>query len=560
LVTLAKSKFVRRGPCPACGSSDANAFYDDGHTHCFSCGTTKQNTPQERKPHTLNAPPPNSETRAIVPVPTEFRALEDRQLSKETAELYKFGYYDDGPYIHTYPRFRDGKHVATQFRLRGKKDFRWQGSQDKMELIGQHAFPAGCAKAITICEGACDVAASYELQGSKWPVVGVTSTSTAFKECRDNYEYLNSFEKIVICLDSDDPGREAALRLAELLPLGKTHIMTLRKQKDPNDYLRARLQKEYTNEWWGAPLYMPATLRTGKDMWSLIENPPELSFTPYPWEGLTQKTYGLKLSELIVINAKTGVGKTTFTNEIAYHILRTTPEDVKVGFMKLEETNRDSSLGIISIHANKRLHLPDVWAGVDRDELRQWYDDILNNDRAIFWDHFGSNSIHAVLSKIQHMAALGCKYIILDHLSIIVSDQSGDERKQLDEIVTKLKTECMKLKICVVAVIHQNREGQIRGTAGVEQLANDIFKLERENESPDDWRRNVVKLTIQKNRFVGTGGDVYFFFDSITGRLSELTNHETGIYERGGTISNSEPLTQTEDWNFESDASVSITK
>lgn len=45
----------------------------------------------------------------------------------------------------------------------------------------------------------------------------------------------------------------------------------------------------------------------------------------------------------------------------------------------------------------------------------------------------------AVLDKVRHMHALGCKYTVLDHLSIVVSDQSGDERKQLDEISTKLK-------------------------------------------------------------------------------------------------------------------------
>jgi len=521
------------------------------------CSKTTQNTsPASHRDATegkikIEAPPPNTEKRALRPVPTEFRALEDRQISQETASVYRFGYYDDQPFIHTYPRFRGDKHVANQFRLKGKKEFRWEGTVDKMELIGQHAFAAGSAKAITIVEGACDAGASYELQGSKWPVVAVTAASSAVKEVRDNYEYLNSFERIVVCLDSDEAGREATLKLAEILPLGKTHIMTMRRHKDPNDYLRAGMDKEYKKEWWDAPVYMPAALRSGKELWNDIENPPDLSFFDYPWPALTAKTYGLKLSELVVINAETGVGKTTFTNEIAYHILRNTPEEVKVGFMKLEETNRDSGLGLISIHANRRLHLPDVWAAVDRRELRTWYDEILNNDRAIFWDHFGSNSIHAVLGKLQHMAALGCKYIILDHLSIIVSDQSGDERKQLDEIVTKLKTECMKLKICVVAVIHQNRQGQIRGTAGVEQLSNDIFKLERERESPDDWRRNIVKLTIQKNRFSGMGGQVYLFFDSKAGRLMELTEDEINTYERGGTITGQAATLPQQDWNFE---------
>lgn len=515
------------------------------------CSKTTQNSNIPLEEKKIQAPPPNTEKRAIKPVPTEFHALEDRQISQKTAEVYKFGYYGDGPFIHTYPRFRQGKHVANQMRLRGKKDFRFEGSTEKMELIGQHAFPAGSAKAITITEGACDAGASFELQGSKWPVVAVTAASSARREVMDNYEYLASFEKIVICLDSDEPGRQAALTIAEILPLGRTHIVTMRKHKDPNDYLRAGHQKDYMEEWWRAPLFMPAALHTGKELWKDIENPPELNFTSYPWDRLTEKTYGLKLSEFVVINAETGVGKTTFTNEIAYHILKNTEDDVKIGLMKLEETNRDSAVGLLSIHAERRLHLPDEWAKLDKVELRKWYDEILNNDRVVFWDHFGSNSIHAVLAKVQHMAALGCKYIVLDHLSIIVSDQSGDERKQLDEIVTKLKMECMKLRICIIAVIHQNRQGQIRGTAGVEQVANDIFKLERERESPDDWRRNVVKLTIQKNRFSGNGGMVHFFFNSKTGRLVELTNDEITTYEKGGTTGGPAQVTEEASWDFE---------
>jgi twinkle protein len=135
------------------------------------------------------------------------------------------------------------------------------------------------------------------------------------------------------------------------------------------------------------------------------------------------------------------------------------------------------------------------------------------------------------------MANLGCKYIILDHLSIVVSDQSGDERKELDEISTKLKTLCMELNISVIAVIHQNRNDQIRGSAGVEQLANMVIKLYRNKEDPDEWRRNVTKLVIQKNRFCGiTGPASYLFYNPASGRLEELTDPEVRTFEAGGTL------------------------
>ena len=116
------------------------------------------------------------------------------------------------------------------------------------------------------------------------------------------------------------------------------------------------------------------------------------------------------------------------------------------------------------------------------------------------------------------MVALGCKYIVLDHLSIVVSDQAGDERKQLDEIATKLKTLTMELDIAVVAIIHTNRQGQIRGTAGVEQLANIVMRLERNKNELDEWRRNVTRITVEKNRFCGyTGPASYLWYNPETG-------------------------------------------
>jgi twinkle protein len=189
----------------------------------------------------------------------------------------------------------------------------------------------------------------------------------------------------------------------------------------------------------------------------------------------------------------------------------------------------------MSIHNSKPYHLPDTERTVD--ELRQAFDAVINSERVVIWDHFGSNSVEAVLDKIRHMAALGCKYIVLDHLSIVVSDQSGDERKQLDEIATKAKTLCMELNLALICVIHQNRAGQIRGTAGVEQLANIVIKMYRQHTDLDEWRRNVTKLVVEKNRFSGrTGPACWLSYNGVTGRLSELTPEEVQRYDAGETV------------------------
>jgi twinkle protein len=284
---------------------------------------------------------------------------------------------------------------------------------------------------------------------------------------------------------------------------------------------------------------MPDGLKLGTEIWDEIINRPKHFQVDYPFVGLNKLTYGLRLSEMVVVTAETGIGKTSILKEIEYALL-TNKELIEkgygVGFLHLEEPNYDTALGLMSIHANKPYHLPDTERTVE--ELRVAYDAVICTERVVIWDHFGSNTVDAVLDKIRHMHALGCKYIVLDHLSIVVSDQSGDERKQLDEISTKAKTLCMQLNIALIVVIHQNRQGQIRGTAGVEQLANIVIKLYRDNTDTNEWRRNVTKVVVEKNRFCGrTGPACYLFYNGITGRLEELTREEEEMYENGESLS-----------------------
>ena len=380
------------------------------------------------------------------------------------------------------------------------------------------------------------------MNGSKYPVVSVHSASTAEKDVKRDFEYLNSFDSIVVAFDSDEPGRKAAKAVAAAgFPLGKVKILSLRKFKDANEYLLAKESETFTREWWQAPVYRPDGLKLGSDMWDEIINRKESFTTLYPFDGLNKKTFGIRLSELVVVTADTGIGKTSVLKHIEHHLL--TDEQINekgygVGFLHLEEPNGDTALGLLSIHNSKPYHIPTTEKKPE--ELREAYDALLNNDRVVIWDHFGSNSVDAVLDKVRHMVALGCRYIVLDHLSIIVSDQSGDERKQLDEITTKLKTLTMELDIAVIAVIHTNRQGQIRGTAGVEQLANIVLRLERDKTELNEWRRNITRITVEKNRFCGyTGPASYLWYNPETGRLSELDEDEISTFETGGSVNDS---------------------
>lgn len=522
-------------PCSDCGSSDGVTDYGD-HTTCFVC--KEQRWIKDANIERIKL---DKVQEGFKPIPAHFERLGSRNISEEACA--KFNIWVDAEGNHIYPYFnRDGTHTANKIRVPSDKYFFSEGVLSKVSLFGQQAFPAG-GKFITIVEGELDAASVFDLFGQKYPVVSVRGSGSIEKDLAENFEYVNSFDTIVICFDKDEahyrkdgtvfyPGQEAALKAAAMFPLGKVKILTLAEGKDANEYLMKNLGAKFRDEWWKAPEYTPEGIKLAKDLWEEVAHQKNYETVLYPWEGLNERTFGIRLSELVTITADTGIGKTQLLREIIYAIL---PQSERgIGLCFLEETNGDTLLGLMSVHCNRPLHLPTVRSEITDEELKKIFDAVCSDERLVIWDHFGSNEVDGVLQKIRHMSALGCKYIILDHLSIVVSDQSGDERKQLDEISTKLKTLCMELNIAVICVIHQNRKGEIRGTAGVEQLSNMVIKLYRDKEADDAFTRNVTKVTIQKNRFCGrTGPATYLFYDQETGRLSELSQDQVKSYEQG---------------------------
>lgn len=542
------SNFVRHGACEKCGSSDGVGWYDDLHGTCFVCSAyypaASYSDKTEQQPRD-NMTQTGLRERNITQLTDVFRAIPKRGLPEDAIRKYGIDVCMDKTVdvAHRYPYYKAGEHVSNKVRKRTEKTFYWEGDTRDVELFGQHLFPPGSAQQVTVVEGELDAPSAWVLLGSRYPVVSVPSTGHAIKSIKANYEYLNSFDQVVLCFDTDEPGRTAAKKAAELFAPGKCRIMTLQEGKDPNEYrVKGIDPKAFQREWWKAPRHRPDGLKSGSMMWDEIYNRPSYFSIPYPWEPLNRKTFGIRLAEAVLLMGDTGDGKTSVFKEIEHAIL--TNEEViekgyGVGFLHLEEPNFDTALGLLSIENDKPYHLPDTPRS--EEEVRQAYDRVLNNERAIFYDHFGSNNIDDILAKVRFMAVMGCRYIFIDHLSIIVSDQSGDERKQLDEISTKLKTLTMELNIAVFCIIHTNRDGQARGSAGPEKVANIHMSLHREKKSSDDWRRNVLKVVIEKNRFSGrTGPCLWLFYDENTGRLTELDDEAIQRYEEGLSLNDAD--------------------
>lgn len=458
----------------------------------------------------------------------ELASIPERKLNKKTVELYRV-LQQDGKQL--YPYYKDGKLIAVKTRLPDKAGFPWAGSPGQVELFGQNLFPQG-GNSITIVEGELDALSAYQMLNE--PVVSVCSASTAVSDLKRNYEWVNSFKRIVFAFDNDKAGQEAQGKCASLFDPKKVRIMKLSQYKDASDYLTNNSIKEFYEQHRTAGQFTPDGIVSGSSIYDLLLRKPEYDSVNYPWDGVNDYTYGLRTGELVTVIAGTGVGKTQFLRELVYGLLHTSKANVGVLF--LEEPIRDTGLGLMSVHANKRLYLPD--AEYTKEEFDEAYEATVGSGRIFLYDSFGSNSIDRILGTIRYLVrALDCKYIILDHISIVVSDQSnGDERRALDEIATKLKTLTVELSVCIIMAAHLRRQpnGQsheegavvslsdIRGTAGIGQLSNIILGLERNTQADDPAERHIVRVRVVKNRFSGmTGLATHLRYHTDSGRLIE---------------------------------------
>ena len=88
-----EATFVRHERCENCGSSDANARYDDGHAFCFSCETytppEEGEEPSGSTSPTTDLPATDSSEQKTSLLTGEVKAIAARRLTEESCR--KFG-------------------------------------------------------------------------------------------------------------------------------------------------------------------------------------------------------------------------------------------------------------------------------------------------------------------------------------------------------------------------------------------------------------------------------------------------------------------------------------
>ena len=529
------SEFLGHEECPQCGKMNMGRWSDGGAT-CFTAGCghyeVKGSGGGEKKPRILRP----------IEMAGTVQAIPDRRISQATCAKYGVTVETRAGEVvkHHYPLYSDiGTLMGSKVRVVEGKKFYHTGTKSDT-LWGQQTC-RGKGKFITVTEGEADAMAVSEMFENKWDVVSLTDgASSAKKALQAQLEWLEGYDSVVLCFDADAPGKEAVDAVKDLFTPGKVRIVEL-PMKDAGAMLQAGKVAEFTKAWWNASVYTPDGIVRGEDTWSAIENKRSVKSLPYPWEGLNNMTRGIRPYELVTITSGTGMGKSQLVRELEHYLLGA--QDGNIGILALEEDVARTAMGIMSVEANRLLHLEEE---APASALRPHWEATLGTGRYVLFDHFGSTSVDNLVGRVRYMAkGLSCQWIFLDHLSIVVSAQdNGDERKAIDEIMTKLRSLVQETGIGLFLVSHLSRQlgkgheegcrislNHLRGSQAIAQLSDMVLGLERDQQHDDPDIRDTTTVRVLKNRFTGeTGPCCYLHYDRHTGRMTEVAKPTEEIH------------------------------
>lgn len=520
---MGNSHEVSRGPCE-CGSSDGKVLYDDEHAHCYVCNRF---FPGALK----NGSFTNRSNRIGSFKEYRIDSIPDRKLTEETCRKWQYGIEDSGNHVANY--FNDVGEVVAQKIRTPQKSFSILGDSKKMALYGQWLWQKG-GKYLTIVEGEIDALTVSQVHQHKWPVVSIPNgAAAAVKAIRENLEWVCSFETVVFMFDSDEPGIQAAKKCASLLTPGKAKIARL-PRKDPNECLVNGAGGAIIDSFWRAEEFRPDGILGADAVLNRLRSSKSLMpVASFFGEKLDKMTKGIRAGELVTVCAGTGIGKSEFVREIAFHCRE---KGLKIGYVALEESVERSALGLVGLKLNRPIKFDEKPLEVPGFE-EAWESSI--KDYFYFFDHFGSLEEENLLSRLRYLR-IGCQcdVIILDHISIVISgmDELGDnERRAIDILMTKLRSLSEETGAVIVLVSHLKRPttgtpleegGQtslslLRGSAAIAQLSDTVIGLERDQQ--DELRKDITTVRLLKCRWTGNSGYAgSLVYNRETGRMNEI--------------------------------------
>lgn len=463
----------------------------------------------------------------------------------------RFSYKGDGSVDTAYfPTTKDSELSGYKVRQHPKRFLTPYGETGQdVDLFGQFRFKTQ-NNILLIVGGEYDMLASYQMlfdnQKNKQfdPIAVVSSTigeAGAYKQIQNNYEFVNSFKKIVVAMDNDAAGREAIEKIVEVLPKGKVHIMHMRR-KDPNSYIwdnaterKVNAENEFISDFWAAKPYTPDGVKSAMEAFMEVPDEvtkPRISLPPYMHKMQDMMGGGIIQGRIFNIIADTSSGKSTHINRMVYHWIFNSP--VTPTIVTLEATAPQYALEILSIHIQKNVTWSmtgeEIIEFLETDEGRRLQQELCfkeNGEPRFYLIDERSGDIKSLEQQVEILHNKhGCKLFIFD----VLTDCLRGSNEQHAEDHMNFQKNMVKNGVTIGNVLHtrkppQNADGKPRkvteydalGTGSFVQSAAYNIVLNRDKLAEDDLTKNTTEVSLPKCRGGKTGeaGSWYYEFSTV---------------------------------------------
>lgn len=517
-------------PCldPDCGSSDGLSYDDKGWARCFSCNqnfnVSAEGNYTETKQVIRKRMSNIKESYEDMLNSKTYPAFSERGLSSDTCKHYNI-FSQSGVTLIGY---RDGQNELNAVKVRSPdKDFNIQGNwKDVKGLYGQNLFTKG-GKFVTITEGELDAASAFQMMGSRYPVLSVKNgAGSAYKDCKESFDFLDSYENVVICFDNDEVGQKAAKEVANLFGT-KAKIVKLTRYKDANEYLVNNKGREFNQAWWDAEYQRQGKVVDIHDFIDKAMTKPKMGLS-FPWPTVTKACFGIRPHTIHIVGAAPKIGKTDHEHQLIHHLVF--KENETVGVFDLENHPINTAKKIASKQAKKNFLRPDI--EYEDTELRSSLESLEGKVR--FYDREGSRDWKELKTALIEMHLIdGINIFIIDPITALISRYSASEANdRLNEICTDAADLVNKYPMTLFFYSHVNPKqkgskphdaggkvysSEFTGSRAMEKWFHYGHGISRDRtEDCPDHLRNVSETYMLFDRDFGQQYKAYLYFDEVT--------------------------------------------
>ncbi len=278
-----------------------------------------------------------------------------------------------------------------------------------------------------------------------------------------------------------------------------------------------------------------ALINTLEHIKSLSESDQDITGLPYGWGDLDKKTAGLHKSDLVIVAARPGMGKTTFAMNIAE---RAAVTGASVAIFSMEMSVEQILMRMFS--SLSRINQGDLKTGKlsDQDWPKITQTNALLKQSNLFINDTPGMTPNEMLSHCRRLKNReGLDLIVVDYLQLMQTKNTQDSRvNQISEISRSLKGMAKELEVPVIALSQLSRNveqrpnkrpimSDLRESGAIEQDADIIMFIYRDSYyNEDSPKKNASEIIIGKHRNGETGSVELAFLGQYT-RVENLDKH-----------------------------------